>query len=71
MDELIPGGLFTVFFLWGLWEWSRRMRRRVKDDNTGSKTEKRPDKVARIAYMIVAIAVITLVVLYIMVLKWF
>ena len=45
MDAWIPGSLFTVFFLWGLWEWSQRIKRRKAKDNDTPKTEKNLDKV--------------------------
>ena len=64
------GGLFTLFFLWGLWEWSKSMKREnsqkhdVDKDET-IKVEKKPDNIARGLIVIIGIGIVILAVIYI------
>ena len=63
----ITGGLFTVFFLWGLWEWSKRIQRKKAAENDRPKADKAPSNVKLILYIIIAIAIIALVVTFVLI----
>jgi len=70
MEYGIPGGLFTIFFLWGLWEWSKSIKRKNSKkydvDKGEAEVEKKPDIIARIAaYVIISIVVLVIIVIII------
>ena len=70
MEYGIPGGLFTIFFLWGLWEWSKSMNRK-KEEKKGTDAvvrndaDKKPDWISRIMYLIIGLGVVVLIVFFI------
>jgi len=74
METWFPGGLFGLLFLWGLWEWSKRIRRKKKGRNeTGAvvaeNADEKPDKISGILYLVIGSAIAVLIVVFIVILS--
>ena len=69
MEYEFPGGLLGFLFLWGLWEWSKSKKKEKRGNldknDVVTEVEKKPDKVVRIVYVIIGMAILALIIVFI------